>query len=96
MEASGKMVVLDRMLSKLKARGHRVTLFSQYNRMLDVIEDYLIYRGYKCACRVMRLLVGPPLRGVSAPPGTITGPQLVRFCRRLDSCSPDRAFAQAL
>ena len=48
-EASGKMVVLDRMLHKLKARGHRVTLFSQYNRMLDVIEDYLIFRGYKCA-----------------------------------------------
>lgn len=49
MEASGKMGVLDRMLRKLKERGHRVTLFSQYNRMLDVIEDYLIYRGYKCA-----------------------------------------------
>ncbi|KAK9840665.1 hypothetical protein WJX81_008358 [Elliptochloris bilobata] len=46
-EASGKMGVLDRMLRKLKERGHRVTLFSQYNRMLDVIEDYLIYRGYK-------------------------------------------------
>ena len=42
------MGVLDRMLRKLKERGHRVTLFSQYNRMLDVIEDYLIYRGYKC------------------------------------------------
>jgi SNF2 family DNA or RNA helicase len=55
-EASGKMVVLDRMLSKLKDRGHRVTLFSQYNRMLDVIEDYLIYRGYKCARHAMRLL----------------------------------------
>ena len=56
-EASGKMVVLDRMLMKLKARGHRVTLFSQYNRMLDVIEDYLIYRGYKCARRAVPLLV---------------------------------------
>ncbi|KAK9807695.1 hypothetical protein WJX72_006345 [[Myrmecia] bisecta] len=46
-EAGGKMGVLDRMLAKLKARGHRVTLFSQYNRMLDIIEDFLIMRGYK-------------------------------------------------
>ena len=56
MEASGKMGVLDRMLRKLKERGHRVTLFSQYNRMLDVIEDYLIYRGYKCALLSVLLL----------------------------------------
>lgn len=49
MEAAGKMGVLDRLLAKLKARGHRVTLFSQYNRMLDIIEDYLLMRGYRCA-----------------------------------------------
>ena len=48
MEAAGKMGVLDRLLAKLKARGHRVTLFSQYNRMLDIIEDYLLMRGYRC------------------------------------------------
>ena len=46
-EGSGKMQVLDRLLEKLKSRGHRVVLFSQFNIMLDVIEDYLIYRGYK-------------------------------------------------
>ena len=41
MTASGKMVVLDRLLSKLKKRGHRVVLFSQYTRTLDIIHDYL-------------------------------------------------------
>ena len=41
------MGVLDRLLAKLKGRGHRVTLFSQYNRMLDIIEDYLLMRGYR-------------------------------------------------
>ena len=46
-EAAGKMGVLDRLLAKLKGRGHRVTLFSQYNRMLDIIEDYLLMRGYR-------------------------------------------------
>ena len=49
MEAAGKMGVLDRLLDRLKARGHRVTLFSQHNRMLDIIEDFLIMRGYRCA-----------------------------------------------
>ncbi|MEW5298327.1 MAG: hypothetical protein WDW36_001466 [Sanguina aurantia] len=46
-EASGKMQVLDRMLAKLKAKDHRVVLFSQFNMMLDVVEDYLLMRGYK-------------------------------------------------
>jgi SNF2 family DNA or RNA helicase len=45
--AAGKMGVLDRLLGKLHARGHRVTLFSQYNRMLDIVEDYLNMRGYR-------------------------------------------------
>ena len=28
----------------------RVVLFSQFNMMLDIIEDYLIMRGYKYRC----------------------------------------------
>lgn len=47
-EAAGKMGVLDRLLDRLSERGHRVTLFSQSNRMLDIIEDYLLMRGYRC------------------------------------------------
>lgn len=39
--ASGKMVVLDRLLTKLKAKGHRVVIFSQYTRTLDILNDYL-------------------------------------------------------
>ena len=39
--ASGKMVMLDRLLSKLKEKGHRVVIFSQYTRTLDIINDYL-------------------------------------------------------
>ncbi|PRW60864.1 SNF2 super family [Chlorella sorokiniana] len=45
--ASGKMEVLDRLLRKLKRRGHRVVLFSQFNMQLDILEDYMIMRGYK-------------------------------------------------
>ncbi|KAL4421455.1 hypothetical protein ABPG75_010746 [Micractinium tetrahymenae] len=46
-QASGKMEVLDRLLKKLKKRGHRVVLFSQFNIQLDILEDYLALRGYK-------------------------------------------------
>lgn len=45
-EASGKFCLLDNMLSYLHRGGHRVLLFSQMTRTLDVIQDYLEYRGY--------------------------------------------------
>ncbi|CAM4431668.1 chromodomain-helicase-DNA-binding protein 1-like [Caretta caretta] len=45
-EASGKLCLLDKLLSFLYAGGHRVLLFSQMTRMLDVLQDYMDYRGY--------------------------------------------------
>lgn len=48
---SGKMVVLDRLLSMLKDRGSRALIFSQMSRMLDILEDYCIYRKYEY-CRI--------------------------------------------
>uniref|UniRef100_A0A8C4Q2G6 Chromodomain helicase DNA binding protein 1-like n=1 Tax=Eptatretus burgeri TaxID=7764 RepID=A0A8C4Q2G6_EPTBU len=44
--ASGKLVILDRLLAHLQASGHRVLLFSQMTRMLDILQDYLEFRGY--------------------------------------------------
>ena len=38
--ASGKLTLLDAMLPMLRERGHRVLVFSQMVRMLDVLEDY--------------------------------------------------------
>ncbi|XP_062233157.1 chromatin structure-remodeling complex protein SYD-like isoform X2 [Phragmites australis] len=43
----GKLEMLDRLLPKLKATGHRVLLFSTMTRLLDVMEDYLIWKKYK-------------------------------------------------
>ncbi|CAI8031066.1 Chromodomain-helicase-DNA-binding protein 1-like [Geodia barretti] len=43
---SGKLYVIDKLLNHLKQRGHRVLMFSQMTRMLDIIQDYLGYRGY--------------------------------------------------
>ncbi|CAF3381327.1 unnamed protein product [Rotaria socialis] len=46
-KASGKLDLLARMLRKLKDQGHRVLIFSQMTRMLDILEDFLEYLGYK-------------------------------------------------
>lgn len=43
---SGKMVLLDKLLNKLKTDGHRVLIFSQMVRLLDIISDYMLARGY--------------------------------------------------
>eukprot|EP00934_Nitzschia_sp_Nitz4_P009022 Nitzschia sp. Nitz4//scaffold97_size77645//18109//25086//NITZ4_005513-RA/size77645-augustus-gene-0.24-mRNA-1//1//CDS//3329560641//9012//frame0 len=44
---SGKLVLLDKLLPRLKENGHRVLLFSQFKIMLDVLEDYLHCKGLK-------------------------------------------------
>lgn len=37
---SGKLELLDRILPKLKATGHRVLIFSQMTNMMDLMRDY--------------------------------------------------------
>ena len=46
-KAAGKLVLLSKMLKLLKTQGHRVLIFSQMTRMLDILEDYLEGEGYK-------------------------------------------------
>ncbi|XP_075516542.1 putative chromatin-remodeling complex ATPase chain [Primulina tabacum] len=50
-ENAGKMVLLDKLLPKLKERDSRVLIFSQMTRLLDILEDYLLYRRYYY-CRI--------------------------------------------
>jgi SWI/SNF-related matrix-associated actin-dependent regulator of chromatin subfamily A member 5 len=50
-ENCGKMVLLDKLLKKLKENGHRVLLFTQMTRVLDILEDYLVMRQYQY-CRI--------------------------------------------
>uniref|UniRef100_A0A8C2WID8 Chromodomain helicase DNA binding protein 1-like n=1 Tax=Cyclopterus lumpus TaxID=8103 RepID=A0A8C2WID8_CYCLU len=45
-EASGKLCLLDSMLAYLHKGGHRILLFSQMTRMLDILQDYMEFRGY--------------------------------------------------
>uniref|UniRef100_A0A8C4LU13 Chromodomain helicase DNA binding protein 8 n=1 Tax=Equus asinus asinus TaxID=83772 RepID=A0A8C4LU13_EQUAS len=44
--SAGKLVLIDKLLPKLKAGGHKVLIFSQMVRCLDILEDYLIQRRY--------------------------------------------------
>ncbi|KAM9522859.1 chromodomain-helicase-DNA-binding protein 5-like isoform 5-T5 [Salvelinus alpinus] len=46
-KSSGKLTLLQKMLRKLKDEGHRVLIFSQMTKMLDLLEDFLEYEGYK-------------------------------------------------
>ncbi|XP_075968773.1 chromodomain-helicase-DNA-binding protein 4-like isoform X4 [Anarhichas minor] len=46
-KAAGKLTLLQTMMRKLKNGGHRVLIFSQMTKMLDLLEDFLENEGYK-------------------------------------------------
>lgn len=49
---SGKMLLIDRLVPELFARGHKVLIFSQFTSALDIIEDWAsVLRGYN-VCRI--------------------------------------------
>jgi helicase SWR1 len=43
----GKLQVLHDMLKELKAGGHRVIIFTQMTKMLDILELFLSYNGHR-------------------------------------------------
>uniref|UniRef100_M3ZX29 Chromatin-remodeling ATPase INO80 n=1 Tax=Xiphophorus maculatus TaxID=8083 RepID=M3ZX29_XIPMA len=43
---SGKLHTLDILLNQLKAQGHRVLIYSQMTRMIDLLEEYMVYRKH--------------------------------------------------
>lgn len=47
----GKLALLDRLLPRLKQNGHRVLLFSQMTRVLDILEDFCTMRHHSF-CRI--------------------------------------------
>ncbi|XP_073223338.1 chromatin-remodeling ATPase INO80-like [Cicer arietinum] len=44
---SGKLQTLDILLKRLRAGNHRILLFAQMTKMLNILEDYMNYRKYK-------------------------------------------------
>ncbi|KKA28994.1 hypothetical protein TD95_004146 [Thielaviopsis punctulata] len=49
--ASGKMLLLDRLLPRLFAGGHKVLIFSQFKTQLALLEEYCEMRGWE-TCRL--------------------------------------------
>ncbi|OQS02507.1 chromodomain-helicase-DNA-binding protein [Thraustotheca clavata] len=45
-QASGKFVLVSKLLPKLKAEGHKVLIFSQFIRQLDLLERYCEHEGF--------------------------------------------------
>ena len=48
---AGKMIMLDKILVRMKKQGSRVLIFSQMSRVLDILEDYCVFRDHKY-CRI--------------------------------------------
>ena len=44
-ETSGKMLILDVLLNYCQAKGHKVLLFSQMTKLLDIVQDILDLRS---------------------------------------------------
>lgn len=47
----GKMIFLDKLLKKVKADNNQSLIFSGFTSMLDILEDYCIFRKYNY-CRL--------------------------------------------
>ncbi|CAH9070585.1 unnamed protein product [Cuscuta europaea] len=45
--SSGKLVILDKLLDRLHETNHRVLIFSQMVRMLDILAEYLSLKGFQ-------------------------------------------------
>jgi len=46
-ESSGKMQLTDAILKHMRKQGRKVLVFSQMTRQLDILEDYLVLRGWQ-------------------------------------------------
>ncbi|KAG9489112.1 hypothetical protein GDO78_005222 [Eleutherodactylus coqui] len=44
--SSGKLILLDKLMTRLHERGNRVLIFSQMVRMLDILAEYLTIKHY--------------------------------------------------
>uniref|UniRef100_U3K7H6 Uncharacterized protein n=1 Tax=Ficedula albicollis TaxID=59894 RepID=U3K7H6_FICAL len=56
--SSGKLILLDKLLIRLRERGNRVLIFSQMVRMLDILAEYLKYRQFPFQVRNLLVIAG--------------------------------------
>lgn len=85
--SSGKLVLLDKLLVRLKERGHRVLIFSQMVRMLDILADYLRSRQF------LFQVSTAPERSITS---VVLGLTLLSLLQRLDGSIKGEMRKQAL
>jgi len=44
--SSGKMIILDKLFEKLSKEKHQVVVFSQMTKVLDILQDYCLFKKY--------------------------------------------------
>lgn len=49
---SGKMILLDKLCGELIKGGHKILIFSQFTKMLDILQDWLYYLKKWKFCRI--------------------------------------------
>lgn len=57
-----QMVLLDKLLKRLKELGHRVLVFSQMTRMMDILEDLMHMRGERPSASIITWNYGSRLQ----------------------------------
>ncbi|KAL4795624.1 SNF2 family N-terminal domain-containing protein [Aspergillus venezuelensis] len=50
--ASGKMLLLDRLIPPLLSKGHKILIFSQFKTQLDILQDWATYLRSYNVCRI--------------------------------------------
>ena len=87
--ASGKLIVLDRLLGLLRTRGARVLIFSQMTRMLDILQGSLVAWG-RGTSEAIDVALPPPPRPVRLLTGAATSrPACADRTRRCAHRAPD-------
>ncbi|KAJ1764763.1 ATP-dependent DNA helicase Snf21 [Coemansia sp. RSA 1843] len=46
--AAGKFELLDRLLAKLLATNHKILIFFQMTKIMDIVQDFMTWRGIRC------------------------------------------------
>jgi len=74
--SSGKMVLVDKLLPKLRKEGHKVLIFSQMVKMIDIIEEFCQFRKYPCERLDGRVAGNDRLVAYLPPPSAPSPPTL--------------------
>ena len=67
--ASSKLLLLDRLLVRLRAAGRRALIYSQFTSMLDVLADYLAFRGHRFPYTQLSLRISAQTAALSCGQG---------------------------